>query len=241
MLFINVGLSLALYHATKGKVGEVYALIIGGIPPLLFVIFKFWQKRKVDIVGCIFVVAFIGSAILSVITGDARIALFRDATVDLLIAFIFWVTLIPINTRWFKMEPLIYLITKQMISEAPKIEWIETDQETGEEITHSQSSAEWIWNEVTFFRRFCYILTFIWGLVMSLNFAVKAIIILATSMTVDQIVAANSIIQIVITVTMTTGTTIVSAFCHKRISKKLNEFRETHKMIEPTEEESQQQ
>ncbi|CAO3620845.1 unnamed protein product [Cunninghamella blakesleeana] len=241
-LFINVGLSLALYYATKGKVGEVNALIIGGIPPLLFVIFKFWQKRKLDIIGCIFVVAFIGSAVLSIITGDARIALFRDAVVDVLIALIFWVTLIPINTRWLKMEPLCYLITKQMLSAAPKIEWIETDEETGEEIIHSKPSVEWMWEEVTFFRRFCYILTFIWGLVMALDFAIKSVIILATKMSIDEIVNVNSILQIVITVTMTTGSIVASAFSHKKTAQRLKEFKATHKMIEtPTENQEQEQ
>lgn len=69
LLLIDVGIPLALYYATREKLGYVIALVIGGIPPLLHVLYKFWRQRKVDIIGCIFVVSFVGSAVLSLITG----------------------------------------------------------------------------------------------------------------------------------------------------------------------------
>jgi hypothetical protein len=69
MILIDVGIPLALYYATREKLGYVVALVIGGIPPLLHVLYKFWRQRKIDIIGCIFVVSFIGSAVLSLITG----------------------------------------------------------------------------------------------------------------------------------------------------------------------------
>ncbi|ORZ10191.1 hypothetical protein BCR42DRAFT_308457, partial [Absidia repens] len=203
IILIDVGIPLALYYAIKDKVGYIVALVISGIPPLLHVLYKFWRQRKVDIIGCIFVVAFIGSAILSFITGDARIALFRDAAVDILISLIFLVTLIPIHTKWLDMKPLCYLITAQMLSEAPPMEWVTDNEETGElGQRHSQKMTEWMWEQVPFFKRFCYILTFFWGFIMLADFVIKAVIILGTNMSIDQIVVVNNVLQIVITVTM---------------------------------------
>jgi hypothetical protein len=69
MLFFDVGLPLAVYYILKIWLSILIALILSGIPPLLRVIYVFWKKRKVDILGCIFVVSFILSAVLSVISG----------------------------------------------------------------------------------------------------------------------------------------------------------------------------
>ncbi|KAI8089462.1 uncharacterized protein BX664DRAFT_263721 [Halteromyces radiatus] len=227
MLTIDVGIPLGLYYATRDKVGYVVALVIGGIPPFLHVLYKFWKKRTLDIVGCIFVASFIGSAILSLITGDARIALFRDATVDILIAFIFLVTLLPIHTRWVNLQPLCYLITAQMLSEAPPMKWV-TEKESGEPEEHSQPMAEWMWEQVSFFRKFCYILTILWGVVMLTDFTIKAVLILGTTMSIDQLVVVNNILQIVITVVMTSGSMIACGFMHKHVSARMKEWKKTH-------------
>lgn len=164
--------------------------------------------------------------ILPLALGDARIALFRDATVDILISLIFLVTLLPIHTKWLDLRPLCYLITAQMISEAPPMEWVTL--EDNKAVHHSQKMVEWMWDHVLFFKRFCYILTFLWGFIMMADFVIKAVLILATTMTIDQLVVVNNVLQIVITVTMTTGSMMASGFMHKRITGRVKEWKETH-------------
>lgn len=69
MLIINVGIPLALYYILKIWLSPLVALIISGIPPLLHVLYVFWKKRRIDVLGCIFVAGFIISAVLSAISG----------------------------------------------------------------------------------------------------------------------------------------------------------------------------
>jgi hypothetical protein len=69
MLFFDVALPLALYYILKIWLSVLIALILSGIPPLLHVIYTFWKKKQLDILGCIFVVSFIVSAVLSIISG----------------------------------------------------------------------------------------------------------------------------------------------------------------------------
>ncbi|ORX51240.1 hypothetical protein DM01DRAFT_1289888 [Hesseltinella vesiculosa] len=235
-LFFDVGLPLIIYYTTKDKIGYVTSLVVSGIPPLLFVIYKFWRDRKVDIIGCIFIVAFVGSGVLTLITGDVRIALFREAAVDILIGAIFFVTLIPIKTKWLTMQPLVYLITVQMTSEAPPMEWSTRDETTGEVEHHSQPMHIWLWEQLPFYRRFCYILTALWAFIMAADFVIKAVIILATNLSVDQIVMVNSILQIVITAGMTSGTMVAAGFLHRKIHLASKEFKEKYPLLKDPEE-----
>jgi len=69
MLFFDVGLPLAVYYILKIWLSVLVALILSGIPPLLRVLYVFWKKRHIDILGCIFVFSFILSAVLSIISG----------------------------------------------------------------------------------------------------------------------------------------------------------------------------
>lgn len=72
MLIINVGIPLALYYILKIWLNPLVALIISGVPPLLHVFYIFWKKRRVDILGCVFVAGFIISAVLSAISGKSN-------------------------------------------------------------------------------------------------------------------------------------------------------------------------
>ncbi|KAG1062436.1 hypothetical protein G6F42_027427 [Rhizopus arrhizus] len=124
MLFFDVGLPLAVYYILKIWLSVLVALILSGIPPLLRVLYVFWKKRHIDILGCIFVFSFILSAVLSIISGDVRLTLLRDSTVTAVISLMFFFTLIPLKTRWFTIRPMIFLFSQQMMSEQPPVEWI---------------------------------------------------------------------------------------------------------------------
>jgi uncharacterized protein involved in cysteine biosynthesis len=73
ILIIDVALPLILYYTLRNTIGPVYALLISGIPPLLQVIYGFIRERKVHALGCMIVVAFIISAVVSIITGKLYI------------------------------------------------------------------------------------------------------------------------------------------------------------------------
>ena len=69
MLTIQVGIPLALYYGLRNEIGVVYALVISGIPPFLYVIVEFIRKRRVDILGCIIGGSFIISGAVSIASG----------------------------------------------------------------------------------------------------------------------------------------------------------------------------
>ncbi|KAI8077058.1 hypothetical protein BDF21DRAFT_342100 [Thamnidium elegans] len=210
MLVVDVGLPLAIYYILKIWLSILVSLILSGIPPLLRVIYVFWKRRKIDILGCIFVVSFVLSAILSLISGNARVALVRDSATTAIVSLMFLVTLIPIQTKWFTVRPLIYLISQQMMVESPPITW--TDR-SGEE--KSQELMEWVWEHCKVFRTYCYVLCAIWGVALMGEFVAKVIMIQST-LTIDQVLLYGNIIVITIVSVITIGTIIASRFIRKR-------------------------
>ncbi|CAO0790787.1 unnamed protein product [Mucor circinelloides] len=213
MLIINVGIPLALYYILKIWLTPLVALIISGIPPLLHVFYVFWKKRRIDVLGCIFVAGFIISAVLSAISGDARLTLLRDSTVTAVVSVLFLLTLIPISTKWFTVRPIVFLFTQQLMIEQPPVEW--KDQEGNDK---SMQRSEWIWHNSAFYRKFCYVICGAWGVLLMAEFVAKVIMIKST-LTIDQIVLYSNIMVIVIVVCMTTATVIFSSYLGKRIMK----------------------
>ncbi|KAF1803872.1 hypothetical protein FB192DRAFT_1301784 [Mucor lusitanicus] len=210
MLFFDVGLPLAVYYILKIWLSVLIALILSGIPPLLRVFYVFWKKRHIDILGCVFVFSFILSAVLSVISGDVRLTLLRDSTVTAVISLMFFVTLIPLKTRWFTLRPMIFLFSQQMMAEQPPVEWVDKQGEH-----QSMEKMEFLWQNVPVYRRYCYILDAIWGFVLLGEFLAKVIMI-KSSLDIDHIILYGNIILISVMVSMTTGTLIASRFVRKR-------------------------
>lgn len=215
MLFFDVGLPLAIYYILKIWLSSLIALILSGIPPLLRVFYVFWKTRHVDVLGCIFVFSFILSAVLSVISGDVRLTLLRDSTITAVISLMFFITLIPLKTKWFTIRPIIFLISQQMMSEQPPIKWVDADG-----VHHSLETMEWTWQNVPFYRRFCYILGAVWGSVLLGEFLAK-IIMIESALDIDHIILYGNIILICIMVSMTTGTLVASHYVRKRAAVKL--------------------
>ncbi|KAI7897869.1 uncharacterized protein BX663DRAFT_444133 [Cokeromyces recurvatus] len=219
MLFINIALPLALYYILKIWLSVLVALILSGIPPFLHVIYRFWKSKQFDIIGCICVISYITSAVLSLITKNVRLNLLRDSFTNALISLLFFVTLIPIHTRWCKVRPLIFLITQQMLSERPDVEWTDSQDEK-----HTMNRSEWLWEYVPAFRKFCYVLTAAWSAALMLEFIIKIIFIEATHLTIDQIILYGNIIIAVITVSMTIITILGRRFIYKRIISTAKEW-----------------
>lgn len=69
MMVFMIGLPIALYFGLRNVHGTLYALLISGIPPLLHVIITFIRHRRLDFLGILVVLAFILSAVISLVTG----------------------------------------------------------------------------------------------------------------------------------------------------------------------------
>jgi hypothetical protein len=122
----------------------------------------------------------------------------------------FFVTLIPLKTKWFTVRPMIFLFSQQMMSEQPPVEWVDKHGDH-----HSMERMEWLFQNVSYYRRYCYILGAIWGTILLGEFVAK-IIMIESSLDVDHIILYGNIILICIMVSMTTGTLIASHFVRKR-------------------------
>ncbi|KAG0173272.1 hypothetical protein DFQ28_011183 [Apophysomyces sp. BC1034] len=214
MIFIDIGLPLVIYYVAKMYIDPIIALVISGIPPLLHVLFTIIRKRRVDILGCIAVLSFVLSAVLSLISGDIRLALLRDSTTTALVGLMFLVTLIPLETKWMTIRPLTYLIGQQMMSEMPKVEWIDREGE------HRQMDRmEWAWEFAPKFRRSCYIMTSLWGFFLMAEFGAKVAMI-ESPLSIDSINLYGTIIVVVVMV----GLTVLNIRMSMRLSKQIKVF-----------------
>ncbi|EIE91770.1 hypothetical protein RO3G_16481 [Rhizopus delemar RA 99-880] len=210
MLVVDVGLSIAVYYITKMWVSQLIAIILSSIPPLLHTIYTFIRKRSVDILGCIFVLSSIISAILTAATEDIRISLLRDSITTATIGVVLFITLIPLKTRWFTIRPMLFTIIQEAFSKTAPFTW--TDQEG---LQHSVPVTDFKWDHISAFRKFCYVITFAWGVLLIGEFVAKVIMI-GSILDVDQIVLYGNIIVIVIVIFMTSVTAVGFYFIQKR-------------------------
>lgn len=160
-----------------------------------------------------------GKILKGFIIGDVRIALLRDSTTTAVISVMFIFTLIPLKTKWFTIKPMVFIIGQQMMAGAPPFTYTDIEGEK-----HEEDTMEVIWRLSSMFRKYCYISTAIWGVLLMGEFVAKVIMI-ESSLTVDQIVLYGNIIVIVIVVTMTVGSTIASHIIRKKIGVMLKEWR----------------
>lgn len=139
--------------------------------------------------------------------------LLRDSTVTAVVSVLFLLTLIPIRTKWFTVRPIVFLFTQQLMIEQPPVEW--KDKEGNDK---SMKRSEWIWHNSAFYRKFCYIICGAWGVLLMAEFVAKVIMI-KSSLTLDQIVLYSNIMIIAVVVGMTTATLIFSSYLGKRMTK----------------------
>ena len=85
MIAITVGLPLALYYATRDRIGTLYALLLSGAPPLLHTLYVFARRRRVDVFGLLMVTAFVISAVISIVTGNSNNAMYPHVVLTYLL------------------------------------------------------------------------------------------------------------------------------------------------------------
>ncbi|KAI9318497.1 hypothetical protein BX666DRAFT_1831445, partial [Dichotomocladium elegans] len=195
MVLIDIAIPLALYFSLKNVIGVVYALIVSGAPPFLFVVYTAIAKRTVDLLGCIICLSFVLSGVVSIVSGDARAALIRDSAAKGVIGCMFLITLLPIRTRWLTLKPLTYIMSVQMLSEA-LCTYTDKDGKV-----HSMNVCEWQWEHIRYFRISMYGQTAAWGFLLVMEL-VSVVLMVKSTLTVDEIVIYNNILTSVITSTM---------------------------------------
>lgn len=131
-------------------------------------------------------------------SGNARIALLRDGAVTAVVGVMFLVTLPPIQTRWFINRPLTYIMACQMYSELSGYRWIDKDGTKRE-----MKVMDWMWQHITFFRYNMYAQTAAWGVLLVLEF-VAVVLMVESTLSIDDIVKYNNIITSVVVAVMVT-------------------------------------
>ncbi|KAG2189302.1 hypothetical protein INT44_004444 [Umbelopsis vinacea] len=116
MIIMDVALPVLLYFVLKGPLGNpAYALLIGGVPALIMVIFKLVYSKSLDAIGILVFLAFLVSAIVAFASGDARILTFEKSIVTLILGVGFIITVLPIKFRSVRLKPFMLLVIKQLI------------------------------------------------------------------------------------------------------------------------------
>ncbi|KAI8140400.1 hypothetical protein BJV82DRAFT_520434 [Fennellomyces sp. T-0311] len=219
MMLIEVGIPLALYYGLRNTIGVLYALVISGIPPFLYVIFVAIRNRRIDVLGCIIGISFILSGVVSIVSGDERAALIRDSAVAAVIGGMFLVTLLPIHTKWLTIRPLNYIMAQQMMA-AVKYKWTDKDGNRQE-----QNVMVWQWDHIRYFRISMYLQTAAWGVLLILEL-MACILMVQSDMTVDEVVMYNNILTSTVVAVMVSASIAAGIYGHmleKRIGKRWTE------------------
>lgn len=173
--------------------------------------------------------------ILVHLSGDARIILLRESAITAIVSVVFLVTLIPLSTRWITILPLVFLLAQQVMAEAPPMRWTDSEGEK-----KSMPTMDWIWKASSMFRKYCYILTGLWGIILMGEFIAKVIMI-KSSLSVDQVVLYGNIIVVVVVVVMTIGTLVATQMMQKRLNATLQKWQNENDFTERFSENSTQQ
>lgn len=209
LMTFMIGLPIALYFGLRNILGVPYALLISGIPPLLYVIITLILQRRLDFLGILVVLAFILYAVISLVTGmclvvhptyfyissyhetgDERATLLRESSITLLIAVLFMLTLIPLRTRWLNIYPITWSVIKRAYYDTVMpYHW---RNEHGDR--HEMPFSDFLWSYIPKARTYNYMLTAAYSVALTADFVARVIMIEATDMPVDQVVLYGNVI-----------------------------------------------
>lgn len=145
--------------------------------------------------------------------GDARAALLRDSAVTGVVGIMFLLTLPPIRTKWLTVRPLTFIMARQMFSEA-SYRWIDKDGNK-----HEMGIVDWQWEHIRFFRISMTLQTAAWGILLVLEL-VACVLMVESSLSIDNIVAYNNIITSVVVAVMVTVSILAGIYGH-RVEKRI--------------------
>ncbi|KAJ3343276.1 transcription initiation factor IIB [Gonapodya sp. JEL0774] len=200
----DVGVPLGLYYVLKIYLSNSLALIISGVPPLLRSIFKRIWYGRTDYVLIILLISFVSSAVLGLVTDNARLTLLDNAVTTGCIGFLFITTLLP------RIDPLVYTLFRGQIPldrikrvaatlpasalrsqvESSEAERFETERTSSTGYHFPSPDPDYFalyYKESISMRRDCVILTAFIGLSLLAHCAGIVILIVGTSLDIDTI------------------------------------------------------
>lgn len=150
-LGVNLGLPWLAYKIAEPHLGEVGALLVSALPPLIWAIVELLRRRRFDLISGLSMGG-IGLSLLGVaLGGDARLILLRESLISGLIGAVFLASLLlP--------KPLLYYLARATLARQ--------DSESSGEL-------EEIWNEPGT-RGYMRLITLVWGLGLSAEAALRA-------------------------------------------------------------------
>jgi hypothetical protein len=109
LLVVDIAIPLALYYGLRALgASNVTALLVGTVPNLISAGISFARRRRTDLLGAAVLISMVGSAVVAVLGGDARILLVRNAWISLPFAGLtLWSLRHP--------QPLCLTVTKAMM------------------------------------------------------------------------------------------------------------------------------
>jgi hypothetical protein len=162
---------VAYYALRAGHVGQLWALILSGVPTTAYLLFTIARKRRVDALGVFVLVVIAASVGLSFITGSPRFLLAKEGVFTAVIGGAFYVSL-------FRARPLSFVIGRALLAR----------------VTRGAAIWDELWQRDAGFRRRWRISAIIWGTGMVLDAAVR--VLMSYTMPVDQVPALTGTLSI---------------------------------------------
>jgi hypothetical protein len=169
LLVIDIGFPIALYYGLRALgVSDVTALLAGTVPALISSGISFARKRRTDLIGMVVILSMVGSAIVAVLGGDARLLLLRNAWISLPFA---GVTLWSLRHP----QPLCYTFTRAIFRGRAAI-------------------LDRLWEDDPRFRHAWKWITVMWGIMAIIDAVVR--IFLSYTLPIDVVPALDPVITI---------------------------------------------
>jgi hypothetical protein len=149
-LVFDIATPLALYYGLRALgASNVTALLVGTVPGLISAAVSIARRRRTDLLGVAVIVSMLGSAVVAVLGGDARVLLVRNAWISLPFAGItLWSLRHP--------QPLCYTFTRAIMPRRAAV-------------------MDRLWDENPRFRHAWRSITVIWGITSVLDAVIRVV------------------------------------------------------------------
>ena len=88
-ILINIAAPLGIYQLAKGELGDVQALMLSSVPPILWGIFEFIRHRRIDAISIMSVASIVLSLVAFIGGGGVQFLQLREKLVTVLIGLAF--------------------------------------------------------------------------------------------------------------------------------------------------------
>jgi hypothetical protein len=174
-LVVDLALPVALYYALRaGGVDQLAALLVGGAPPALRVAWVLARTRHLDTIGALVLAAVVLAVVSSLIEGDPRTLLVRNALLGF--PFAVWMLASLAASR-----PLTYLSAKALLPS-------------------KERAFERVWSAEPAFRRVWRQLTVLWGCTLLLQSA--ASVVMAYTLAIDSVPGLEAAVAVAVFVVL---------------------------------------